>query len=124
MNQRQVSFTEAISMGFNRYCCFTGRSSRSEYWWWALFMFIIGALVSAIFGDGTTGRIVSGIVSLAFFLPNLGLAMRRLHDIGRSGWWVCINFIPVIGQIILIVFFCQPSQPAPNQYGVVPNTVG
>lgn len=124
MQQRQVTFQEAIKSGFNKYCCFTGRASRSEYWWWVLFTFIVGAIVGVVFGDGTTGTIISGLVSLALFLPGLGLGVRRLHDIGRSGWAILLALIPIVGAIILIIWFIKDSDPTPNAYGPVPNLVG
>lgn len=118
--QRQVSFIEAIQMGFQKYCCFKGRASRSEYWWWVLFTFIIGAVLGMF---GKSGEIISGIVSLALFLPGLGLCVRRLHDINKSGWWVLLALIPLVGQIILIVWLAKPSDPSENQYGSMPNVV-
>lgn len=123
MQQRQVSFSEAIKSGFSKYCCFTGRASRSEYWWWVLFTFIVGVIVGVVFGDGTTGAIISGLVSLALFLPGLGLGVRRLHDIGRSGWAILLALIPIVGAIILIIWFIKDSVPVPNEYGPVPNVV-
>lgn len=124
MQQRQVTFQEAVKSGFNKYCCFTGRASRSEYWWWILFSFIVGVIVGAIFGDSTFGRVFSTLVSLCLFLPGLGLSVRRLHDIGKSGWWVLIYFIPVVGVVLFIIWGIKDSDPTPNAYGPVPNLVG
>ena len=67
--------------------------------------------------------IISGIVNLVLLLPGLGLCVRRLHDTNRSGWWILIGFIPVVGWILLIVWFCQDSQRGSNQYGPEPNLV-
>lgn len=106
----------------NNYCNFNGRSSRSEFWWYALFTFILGAIVGLIFSD-TTAQVVNGIINLALLLPGLGLAVRRMHDIGKSGWWVLINLIPVVGWIIYIVWAAKDSDPTPNQFGPVPNLV-
>lgn len=64
------------------------------------------------------------VVGLAFLLPSLGIAVRRLHDIGKSGWWMFISLIPLIGAIILLVWWCKDSQMEPNEYGPVPNLVG
>lgn len=108
-------------MALDKYCCFTGRASRSEYWWWVLFTFVISAIVAAVFGDGTAGKIVSSLVGLAFLLPGLGLSVRRLHDTGKSGWWILIGLIPLVGAIILLIFFIKDSDPATNAYGPVPN---
>ncbi len=119
--QRQVTFVEAIKMGFDKYCCFTGRASRSEYWWWVLFTFLVG-LVLGMFGK--TGEILSGIATLAFLLPGLGLVFRRLHDIGKPGWFILLGLIPIVGAIILIIWFVKDSEPVANQYGPVPNMVG
>ena len=116
--QRQVSFGEAVRMGFHKYCCFTGRASRSEYWWWFLFVVIVGAILGMF---GKTGEVLNGIAGLALFLPGLGLAVRRLHDINKSGWWVLLALIPVVGAIILIIWYVQDSDHYTNQYGPVPN---
>lgn len=122
MYQRQVSFMEAVNRAFNNYCCFTGRASRSEYWWFALFCAAIAWLLSGlILLNPTVGKIVNFVYSAIILLPSLGLCVRRLHDIGKSGWWYLIGFIPVVGIILLIVWFCKPSQPGPNQWGPEPN---
>lgn len=122
--QRQLSFGEAIKRGlFENYCNFSGRSSRSEYWWFCLFTTIIGTLMYIFFGDGTAGRILTGIIELALILPSLGVAVRRLHDVDKSGWWLFISLIPLIGAIILIYWYIKPSQEGPNRYGDIPNLV-
>lgn len=122
MYQRQVTFVEAIQKALvQNYCNFQGRASLSEYWWYVLFTFILSAAITLIFGTHTFGEIVSGIVSLALLLPGLGLSVRRLHDIGNSGWWVFIALIPLIGWIWLLIKLATPSQQTPNEYGPVPN---
>ncbi len=143
MDQYQVSFVDAIKRAFSNYCVFTGRASRSEYWWFYLFTQIVGLIVSgpqiihsfSILGTLAAGGdiselqtasfgamgFLSNIVGLALLLPSLGLLFRRFHDAGHSGWNICWSFLPVIGWIILIVYLCQPSQPYPNKYGNVPN---
>lgn len=121
MFQRQIPFGEAVTRALTiNYCNFSGRSSRSEYWWFILFNIIVGAAIGIVF-SGTFAEILSGLETLAFLLPGIGLGVRRLHDIGKSGWWLLLCFIPLIGQIILIIWFCQESQPFDNQYGPVPN---
>ncbi len=122
MYQYQLTFGEAVSRAFQNYCNFSGRSSRSEYWWWVLFTFIVGVVVSIAFcWNDTAESFASGVTSLFFFLPSFGLLFRRLHDTGRSGWWWLLNFIPLVGSIILIVWCCQDSQRGDNQYGPEPN---
>lgn len=122
-----MTFGQSISTCFSKYCTFSGRASRSEYWWWFLFTFIIGCLfgipssITAVNHSAGSGLpIISYIVSLALFLPSLGVLFRRLHDTGKSGWWWLLGFIPVVGTIILIVFLAMPSQPVTNDYGPVP----
>lgn len=126
MYQRQVSFKEAVVRALSQnYCNFSGRASRSEYWWFYLFSCIVSWVVSIIVSlfssDLSTMYIASMIVGLAFLLPGLGIAVRRLHDIGKSGWWLFISLIPLIGAILLLVWFCKDSQMEPNEYGPVPN---
>lgn len=125
MYQYQVSFSQAVRMAFDSYCRFQGRSSRSEYWWWVLFVAILSfciGIVEGILGFSMTAvQTTSGILSLVLLLPGLGLSVRRLHDIGKSGWWVLLGFIPVVGAIILITWFARNSEMTENRYGPVPN---
>lgn len=111
-----MNFVDAVkSVLVEKYATFTGRARRSEYWYFCLFNFIVGLVLGAIFFA------LSWIWSLATFIPSLAVGVRRLHDTGRSGWnllWACL---PVIGTIILLVFFCQDSRED-NQYG--PNPKG
>lgn len=129
MYQRQVSFKEAVVRALTQnYCNFSGRASRSEYWWFYLFTCIVSWVVSIVVSlfssELSIMYIASMVVGLAFLLPSLGIAVRRLHDIGKSGWWMFISLIPLIGAIILIVWWCKDSQMEPNEYGPVPNLVG
>ncbi|MDE6227694.1 MAG: DUF805 domain-containing protein [Muribaculaceae bacterium] len=126
MYQYQVTFSEAIQRAFNNYSNFTGRASRSEYWWFYLFGVLVSwgcSLIGVItFGSGSAfNGLFSCLWGLAILLPSLGLGVRRLHDTGRSGWNLCWAFLPIIGTIILIVYLCQDSQMFDNQYGPVPN---
>ena len=125
MYQRQVSFGEAVKNALTvNYCNFQGRASRSDYWWFCLFSFVLSWVINiAFFWSDTANYIVSGLFTLAIFLPSLGLCVRRLHDTGRSGWWFLINLIPLIGTLIYLYFVVQPSQPVPNQWGGVPHLV-
>lgn len=123
MIQRQATFEGAVRSAIQEhYCDFNGRASRSDYWWFALFAFILGAVfkILGIF-IGDVAQIISLIVSLALLLPSLGLGVRRLHDINRSGWMLLIGLIPLIGTIILIIWFCKESQMTENEYGPVPH---
>lgn len=126
MYQRQVSFEEAVRSALQQnYCNFSGRASRSEFWWYVLFTFLVSVVIGWIgFVSRDLGNVINTLVGLALLLPGLGLSVRRLHDTGRSGWWILINLIPVVGNIIYLVWMCQDSQMTPNQYGSVPHLQG
>ena len=115
-----MTFVEAIKDGFGKYVMFSGRSSRSAYWYWALFALIVG-VVATIIDLAIGSRIVSLITTLALLLPGLAVAFRRLHDTGRSAWSILISLVPFVGFIVLIVFLVQPSE-GPNRFGERPDT--
>ena len=122
---RNVSFVEAIKLGFQNYVNFKGRSQRAECWWWILFVIVAGiALVAvdiAIFGaDETDPTPLSNVFSLATFVPGLSVGVRRLHDIGKSGWWILIGLIPLVGIIVLIVWFVRDGDRGANRFGPSP----
>ena len=108
-----VSFMDAIRLFFTRYADFGGRSRRSEFWWAVLFINIVNILLSEIIPD------YDWIWSLAILVPTLALEFRRLHDVGKSGWWILWSFLPVIGWIILLVQYCKISAED-NQWGPSP----
>jgi uncharacterized membrane protein YhaH (DUF805 family) len=153
--QPYVGFGRSVGLGFKQYVRFSGRSSRSEYWWWYLFNSIVSAIVltpgyiqffhtfipawtkfldcyrtninNPDVNIAEVCKLTSGtpwllwlgqLLLLPLFLPSLGVLIRRLHDTGRSGWWMWISLIPVAGSIILIVWLATASQPEPNQYGL------
>ena len=101
-----VSFADSIKLGFEGYLKFSGRSTRSEYWWWTLFAAILVPLLAGIIDlivFGTENGWLRLIVSLALLLPNIAVSVRRLHDIGKSGLWLLWWFLMVIGTYIIIV---------------------
>jgi uncharacterized membrane protein YhaH (DUF805 family) len=117
-----MGFKEAITHGFQNYVGFSGRAARSEYWYWVLFIVLLSIVALLIdltlFGFNTTGvNPISVIVSLATLLPNLAVSVRRLHDIDRSGWWVLLVLIPLIGGIVLIVWACMRGTVGTNRFG-------
>ena len=121
-----MSFAEAVKSVFSQYVNFQGRSRRSEYWYFCLFSFIVSTILSVL-GQVTGNNIfntIAGIFGIAILLPSLGVAVRRLHDIGKSGWFVLINLIPVIGSIILIIWYVKDSEPGDNKYGPNPKGMG
>jgi uncharacterized membrane protein YhaH (DUF805 family) len=105
-----------------QYVDFSGRARRTEYWMFQLFnivAIIVLLLIDQVLGTG----FLSTIYVLAVFLPSLAVAARRLHDIGRSGWWQLIGIIPIIGAIVMIVWCATDGQPQPNQWGPNPKAV-
>ncbi len=126
---QMMGFMDAVkNVLLNNYVNFDGRASRSEYWWWVLatipmsFPFFI--LDVTVFGWGIEDPTwFQNIFGAAIFLPGLGVVFRRLHDSGRSGWWLLIGLIPCVGFIVLIVFLAQDGEPYPNQYGEVPTNI-
>lgn len=108
-----------------KYCVFQGRARRKEYWMFTLFnvlIYIALMIIEGILGIGGEGGlgILTILYSLMVLLPSLGVSVRRLHDTGRSGWWLLISLVPLIGGIVLLVFLILDSQPGANQYGSNP----
>ncbi|OYT16867.1 MAG: hypothetical protein B7C24_05510 [Bacteroidetes bacterium 4572_77] len=112
-------------MVLKKYAEFNGRSRRKEYWMFVLFNMIISfALISVehLLGIATSygGGFLSNIYSLAILIPSIAVGVRRLHDIGKSGWWLLIGLIPVIGWIWIIILLATDGLPGSNEYGTNP----
>ena len=113
---------------WRKYAVFGGRASRAEFWTFVLFNLVAESALIAldliVFGTqspiGAGAGVFSAIYSLAVFLPALGVTIRRLHDVGRTGWWVLIGLVPLLGLIVLVVFCIGDSQPNENRYGPNP----
>ncbi len=105
-----MNFGQAISTCLSKYATFSGRATRPEYWWFFLFQVLL-SIVTSFFGE-----LVNMLTSLALLLPAIAVGARRLHDIGRSGWWQLIA-LTVIGILVLIYWAVQPSAEGPNKYG-------
>ena len=109
-----------------KYAVFQGRARRKEYWFFVLFNIIVTVVLSLI--DAMMGMynsevgigLLSGVYSLAILIPSIAVTVRRLHDTGRSGWWILIALVPLVGAIILLVFMVLDSQPGDNEYGPSP----
>jgi len=123
-----MTFSQAVSsVLLNKYATFSGRARRSEYWWWYLFVTIVFLVANVIdqaigftYSDLTIGGgWLATIAWIVFLVPNLAVAVRRLHDTGRSGWWLLIGLVPLIGWIVLLYFFVLDSEND-NQYGPYP----
>jgi uncharacterized membrane protein YhaH (DUF805 family) len=120
-----MSFQDAVRICLaQKYADFSGRARRSEYWWFFLFTALIAAVASVIDSilgtrNSTGTGLVQAIVQLAVLIPSLAVGVRRLHDTGRSGWWLLIGLVPVAGWVVLLIFFVQASH-GENQYGPSP----
>ncbi|MBV6656500.1 MAG: DUF805 domain-containing protein [Devosiaceae bacterium] len=117
-----TGFVDAFTTVFSRYVQFSGRARRAEYWWWTLFVVLgsigLSIIDGLIFGfDPTDLAILSPLFSLATFIPSLAVAFRRIHDTGKTAWWLLLMFIPLIGTIILLVWFCRRGDAHDNAYG-------
>ena len=138
---KEMNFTESIKSVFSKYATFSGRASRSEFWWWYLFVSLVNLVMSFIWNMSTMGMLNSAtsveamlagmfnwayylwiVVSLALLLPTLGVIWRRLHDTNRSGGFYFLGLIPIVGIIVLLVFWVQDSTPGANRYGENPKT--
>ena len=119
----------AFKTALSKYATLQGRASRPEYWWWVLALVILfailrlvdGALVAPLLGfeafSEDAGQPISMLVSLGLLLPAISVSVRRLHDVDKSGWWLLLAFVPVIGALILLYFYVQRSDDDANQFG-------
>ncbi|RPE66280.1 uncharacterized membrane protein YhaH (DUF805 family) [Pacificibacter maritimus] len=112
-----MDFQTAVKTCFQKYATFTGRARRSEFWWFVLAITIASVLISAI------SDFASIIFSLATIVPSIAVAARRLHDIDKSGWWQLIGFIPVVGWIIVIIWYAKEGSTVANRFGAPEKTV-
>lgn len=123
-----MGFFDAIASVFSKYATFSGRAPRSEFWWfWLLNLIVSIAVDGPEFRQGMNGMahmggpsLLSTIWHLAVFIPTLAVSVRRLHDIDRSGWWLLLWLIPIIGWIVLLVFYVTRGTHGPNRFGTDP----
>ncbi|MGB0959211.1 MAG: DUF805 domain-containing protein [Halocynthiibacter sp.] len=111
-----MGFMDAVKMCFSKYVDFEGRAQRSEYWWFALFS-LLGALVFSVLDAGLGIFALEPLFSLGILLPSIAVGVRRLHDIDRTGWWLLIGLVPLIGFLVLIYFFVNKGTDGPNRFG-------
>ncbi len=130
-----MGFVEAVKTCLGKYVTFSGRARRSELWWFVLFTYIVGlcffVIDLSLFGEATTVTTdtsasissetqfapFSTIFWLAALLPYISVSVRRLHDLDRTGWWYWIGLIPLVGVIVLIVWFATKGTDGPNRFG-------
>ena len=131
---------EWMLLPYRRYAEFTGRSRRREYWMFVLFYWLVAVVIGAIFGTrqavtiGTwysaqvvtngTGSTIGNLFALASLVPSIAVAVRRLHDIDRSGWWLLLVFVPFLGWFTLFIFMCLDGTPGSNRFGGDPKGRG
>ena len=114
-----MTFGDAVRSVLTQYTGFSGRARRSEFWWYSLFAFVV-YLVAGLIDAALNTTVLGIVVGLGLVLPSLAVTVRRLHDTGRTGWWILIGLIPLVGAIVLLVFECTDSEPDPNSYGPSP----
>lgn len=109
-----------------KYAQFAGRARRKEYWYFALFNVMISVALTVLdivlgtYSKASGIGLLDGIYGLAILIPCIAVTVRRLHDTGRSGWWLLIGFVPLIGGLVLLVFMVLDSKPGTNEYGENP----
>lgn len=127
-----MNFIDAVKSAYSNFANFSGRAQRSAYWWFTLFNFIVFIVLALAEGGGSfnsgdgsvqfvvVGGLFSGIWSLVNFIPGLSLSVRRMHDLDKSGWWLLILLVPLIGAIVVLVWFCARGTIGANRFGSDP----
>ncbi|WP_269515862.1 DUF805 domain-containing protein [Brevundimonas subvibrioides] len=119
---------------YRKYAQFSGRSDRKEFWYFILFYIVVAGVLSIVDGIVFAGQMagsddgfsssssgpLQAIFILGSFIPLLAVTFRRLHDIGKTAWWIFLGLIPVVGTIVLIIWYARKGEPVPNAYGEVP----
>jgi uncharacterized membrane protein YhaH (DUF805 family) len=122
-----MNIIDATKVCFSKYAHFRGRARRAEFWWFMLFLMLVGIGIDLIdtmvlgvrWGEYSLGPI-SAVYSLATFLPAIAVGVRRLHDINRTGWWHLLILLPIVGWVVLIVWWATSGTKGENRYGSDP----
>ena len=128
---RKMNLAGAVAQVLSKYAEFSGRASRPEYWWWVLVNFCVGIallVINAATGFSAVGTIISFLYNLAVLLPTWAVTVRRLHDIGKSGWWlllwIAIVLIPFVGAVVVLIWsiawLAREGEWRANDYGNIP----
>ena len=124
-----MNMQDAIRTVFGKYAVFSGRAARSEFWYWVLFIVLVSIALSIVDGmliapmtgheafDPEAGQPLQLLFNLATLLPTLAVSVRRLHDTDRTGWWILLGLIPIIGNLILLWWYIQAGTGGDNEYG-------
>ncbi len=122
-----MGFQEAVRAFFSNYVNFNDRSQRSAYWWPQLFILAVGFILGLV--GGLLGETIAGLVGiivmifqLAVLIPTISVSVRRLHDHDKSGWWLLVAFVPILGALYLLYLFVTKGTDGPNRFG--PNPLG
>ena len=116
METSRIGLIQAIQLGFQNYANFSGRSNRSEYWWWPLFVVVIYFALNFLGAIVPLLGIVTSLFGLVTLLPGLALGARRMHDIDQSGWYLLLWLLPIIGWIWFLILACQRGTEGPNKH--------
>ncbi|MEK7890617.1 DUF805 domain-containing protein [Burkholderia contaminans] len=122
-----MNFSEAVRAVLNKYATFEGRARRAEYWYFVLLTTVLSIAAQIIGVAGRDGGLITllllavlALISLALIIPGIAVSVRRLHDTGRSGWFLLLGLIPVVGGILLLVWTCSRGTEGPNRFGADP----
>jgi uncharacterized membrane protein YhaH (DUF805 family) len=126
--EQMLTFPDAVRACWSKYATFSGRATRSEYWFFVLFAFLVVVAASildsmlnlVVFEPAMGGNMLSSLAMLVLLLPQLSAAVRRLHDLGHSGWWYLIGLVPIVGGAALLVWFCLRGTEGENRFGPDP----
>jgi uncharacterized membrane protein YhaH (DUF805 family) len=117
LNGGRAGFGAAVSQGLRNLLTFRGRASRSAFWWFVLFTLIVQVVIDLVVGRGAHGARTESL-GLISTLLTLAVSVRRLHDSNHSGWWWLIGLVPIVGWIVLLVFYLQRGTRGPNRFEV------
>jgi len=118
-----MDFGQSVSTCLSKYATFSGRAARSEYWWFSLFTVLVSVVAQILDALLAVSVGIAGLDLIATFgllIPSIAVATRRLHDLDRSGWWQLLLFIPLVGWIVLLVWYCTRGNAGPNRFGADP----
>jgi len=116
-----MNFADAVKTVLTlKYADFNGRASRSEFWWYVLFAIIVAVVLQFVDNVILGFPLLGAIFSLATLIPGIAVSVRRLHDKDKSGWWLLICLVPVVGAVLLIYWYATEGTPGDNQFGTPP----
>lgn len=115
-----MDFKQAVQTCLNKYATFTGRAQRSEFWWFVLFNFIGSIVLNTIDTTMFGMPALSVLWTLGLLIPGIAVSIRRMHDLDKSGWWILIPLVPIVGIILYIYWAAQRGTVGSNQYGPDP----